>query len=52
MMVNFADKSVLGPAADEIRADLHLSATQFGPANSAFFLLFSVAGACESGPCG
>ncbi|WP_199552234.1 MFS transporter [Streptomyces sp. N35] len=43
MMVNFADKSVLGLAADEIRADLELSATQFGLANSAFFLLFSVA---------
>ncbi|MEU4040557.1 MFS transporter [Streptomyces antibioticus] len=43
MMINFADKSVLGLAADEIRADLHLSATQFGLANSAFFLLFSVA---------
>lgn len=43
MMVNFADKSVLGLAADEIRADLRLSATQFGLANSAFFLLFSVA---------
>ncbi|WP_353946069.1 MFS transporter [Streptomyces sp. HUAS MG91] len=43
MMVNFADKSVLGLAADEIRADLHLSATSFGLANSAFFLLFSVA---------
>ncbi|MDI3418146.1 MFS transporter [Streptomyces luteolus] len=43
MMINFADKSVLGLAADEIRADLHLSATEFGLANSAFFLLFSVA---------
>lgn len=43
MMVNFADKSVLGLAADEIRADLQLSATQFGLASSAFFLLFSVA---------
>ncbi|MFE9859768.1 MFS transporter [Streptomyces sp. NPDC005780] len=42
MMVNFADKSVLGLAADEIRADLNLSATQFGLANSAFFLLFSL----------
>ncbi|MFB4420001.1 MFS transporter [Streptomyces sp. QL37] len=41
MMVNFADKSVLGLAADEIRGDLHLSATEFGLANSAFFLLFS-----------
>lgn len=45
MMVNFADKSVLGLAADPIRRDLGLSATAFGPANSAFFLLFSVAGA-------
>ncbi|MEU7033105.1 MFS transporter [Streptomyces sp. NPDC046237] len=43
MMINFADKSVLGLAADEIRADLDLSATEFGLANSAFFLLFSVA---------
>ncbi|MYR44790.1 MFS transporter [Streptomyces sp. SID5910] len=43
MMVNFADKSVLGLAADEIRADLQLSATRFGLANSAFFLLFSLA---------
>ncbi|MEU7011058.1 MFS transporter [Streptomyces sp. NPDC046332] len=43
MMINFADKSVLGLAADEIRADLGLSATEFGLANSAFFLLFSVA---------
>lgn len=45
MMVNFADKSVLGLAADEIRADLQLSATEFGLANSAFFLLFSVSAA-------
>lgn len=43
MMVNFADKSVLGLAADDIRRDLHLSATDFGLANSAFFLLFSIA---------
>ncbi|WP_370080039.1 MFS transporter [Streptacidiphilus sp. MAP12-16] len=43
MMVNFADKSVFGLAADEIRADMGLSATAFGLANSAFFLLFSVA---------
>ncbi|SEM63361.1 MFS transporter [Streptacidiphilus jiangxiensis] len=45
MMVNFADKSVLGLAADPIRKDLRLTATQFGLANSAFFLLFSVAAA-------
>ncbi|MGW9448703.1 MFS transporter [Streptomyces sp. NPDC055632] len=43
MMINFADKAVFGLAADEIRADLSLSATDFGLANSAFFLLFSVA---------
>ncbi|MBO2458374.1 MFS transporter [Actinomadura sp. LCR2-06] len=42
MMVNFADKAVFGLAADEIRADLGLSATRFGLANSAFFLLFSL----------
>ncbi|MCF3134183.1 MFS transporter [Streptomyces olivochromogenes] len=45
MMVNFADKSVLGLAADPIRHDLGLSATGFGVANSAFFLLFSLCGA-------
>jgi MFS family permease len=45
MMVNFGDKSVLGLAANPIRGTLHLSATQFGLANSAFFLLFSLAGA-------
>jgi len=45
MMINFADKAVLGLAADPIRADLHLSATSYGLANSAFFLFFSLAGA-------
>ncbi|MEV6053945.1 MFS transporter [Streptomyces sp. NPDC052107] len=45
MMVNFADKSVLGLAADPIRNDLGLSATGFGLTNSAFFLLFSLCGA-------
>ncbi|MFI7413835.1 MFS transporter [Streptomyces sp. NPDC049627] len=45
MMINFADKSVMGLAADSIRRDLGLSATSFGLANSAFFLLFSVCGA-------
>ncbi|MEU2494093.1 MFS transporter [Streptomyces sp. NPDC007883] len=44
-MINFADKSVLGLAADQIREDLGLSAAAFGLANSAFFLLFSVCGA-------
>ncbi|MFD4691071.1 MFS transporter [Streptomyces sp. NPDC058463] len=45
MMINFADKSVLGLAADEIREDLGLSASAFGLASSAFFLLFSISGA-------
>jgi predicted MFS family arabinose efflux permease len=45
MMINFADKALLGLAADPIRADLHLSATAFGLANSAFFLCFSLSGA-------
>lgn len=45
MMINFADKSILGLAAEPIRDDLGLSATQFGIANSAFFLLFSIFGA-------
>ncbi|MEU8467995.1 MFS transporter [Streptomyces sp. NPDC029006] len=44
MMVNFADKAVLGLAADPIRHDLGLSATEFGLANSAFFVLFSLCG--------
>ncbi|MEU0392717.1 MFS transporter [Streptomyces sp. NPDC006208] len=45
MMINFADKSVLGLAADQIREDLGLSASAFGLASSAFFLLFSICGA-------
>ncbi|MGW2558625.1 MFS transporter [Streptomyces sp. NPDC001514] len=45
MMINFADKSVLGLAADPIRKDLGLSASAFGLASSAFFLLFSLSGA-------
>ncbi|MFE7947236.1 MFS transporter [Streptomyces sp. NPDC057426] len=45
MMINFADKSVLGLAAEEIRQDLGLSASTFGLASSAFFLLFSISGA-------
>ncbi|WP_328397665.1 MFS transporter [Streptomyces sp. NBC_00390] len=45
MMINFADKSVLGLAAEQIREDLGLSASAFGLASSAFFLLFSICGA-------
>lgn len=45
MMINFADKSVLGLGAEQIRKDLGLSASAFGLASSAFFLLFSLSGA-------
>ncbi|MEV0255529.1 MFS transporter [Streptomyces sp. NPDC050732] len=43
MVVNFADKAVLGLAGPEIRADFDLTRQEFGTAQSAFFALFSVA---------
>ncbi|MFK4070960.1 MFS transporter [Streptomyces sp. NPDC029674] len=43
MVVNFADKAVLGLAGPEIRADFGLTRQEFGTAQSAFFALFSVA---------
>ena len=42
MLVNFADKTVLGLCADPIMRDLHLTRQQFGTASAAFFALFSV----------
>ena len=42
MLVNFADKVVVGLAAVPIMDELGLSPTQFGRLGSAFFLLFSV----------
>lgn len=45
MMINFADKAVIGLAAAPIIRDLHLTHEQFGEIGSAFFLLFSVAAA-------
>ncbi|MBB6174373.1 MFS family permease [Nocardiopsis mwathae] len=42
MIINFADKAVLGLTADAIMAELHLSATQFGTIAGSFYLLFSV----------
>jgi MFS family permease len=42
MMINFADKAVLGLAAGPIMKDLHLTNEQFGEIGSAFFLLFSI----------
>ncbi|MFE2736383.1 MFS transporter [Streptomyces sp. NPDC059349] len=43
MLVNFADKAVLGLAGPEIRADFGITRQEFGTAQSAFFALFSLA---------
>ncbi|MFH8610034.1 MFS transporter [Streptomyces sp. NPDC018029] len=42
MLVNFADKTVLGLAANPIMDDLGLTREEFGTASAAFFALFSV----------
>ncbi|WP_306335067.1 MFS transporter [Streptomyces sp. KL118A] len=42
MLVNFADKTVLGLAANPVMDDLGLTREQFGTASAAFFVLFSV----------
>ncbi|MCH0556916.1 MULTISPECIES: MFS transporter [unclassified Streptomyces] len=42
MLVNFADKAVMGLGAPKIISDLHLTHGQFGMAQSAFFALFSL----------
>jgi MFS family permease len=42
MLINFADKAVIGLSAVPIMRDLHLSNEQFGKVGSAFFFLFSV----------
>lgn len=42
MMINFADKAVLGLAATSIKAEFGLTAQQYGTISSAFFLLFSI----------
>ena len=44
MLVNFADKAVVGLAAVPIMTEMQLSPTEFGLLGSAFFLLFSVSG--------
>jgi MFS transporter, ACS family, D-galactonate transporter len=41
MLINFADKAVIGIAAVPIMQDLQLSPRQFGLVGSSFFLLFS-----------
>ncbi|MFI5750091.1 MFS transporter [Streptomyces sp. NPDC051644] len=43
MLVNFADKTVMGLAADPIRDELGLTRGEFGTAQSSFFALFSLA---------
>ncbi|WDM14625.1 MFS transporter [Streptomyces lavenduligriseus] len=42
MLVNFADKSVLGLAGPEIMREFGISRQEFGTAQAAFFALFSV----------
>lgn len=42
MLINFADKAVLGLAAVPIMREFHLSHSQFGSLGSVFFLLFSL----------
>lgn len=42
MMINFADKAVLGLAAGPVMAEFGLSNTEFGLLSSAFYLLFSL----------
>jgi MFS transporter, ACS family, D-galactonate transporter len=44
MLINFADKAVVGLASVPIMQDLQLSHTQFGILGSAFFLLFFASG--------
>ena len=44
MLINFADKAVIGLSAVPIMRELHLTNTQFGTLGSAFFLLFSLSG--------
>jgi MFS transporter, ACS family, hexuronate transporter len=44
MMINYADKAVLGLVALPMMRDMHLSATQFGLLGSAFYALYSLSG--------
>ncbi|MFK8849517.1 MFS transporter [Streptomyces sp. Ac-502] len=43
MLVNFADKMVMGLVANPVMTELHLTREQFGSASAAFFALFSLA---------
>jgi ACS family D-galactonate transporter-like MFS transporter len=44
MLINFADKAVIGLAAAPIMKDLELTPSQFGLVGSSFFFLYSVSG--------
>src|ERR1700679_3815709 len=44
MLINYADKAVVGLSSVPIMQELGLSHAQFGMLGSAFFLLFSVSG--------
>jgi MFS transporter, ACS family, D-galactonate transporter len=44
MLINFADKAVVGLSSTAIINELHLTHAQFGALGSAFFLLFSLSG--------
>src|SRR3984957_7476355 len=44
MVINFADKAVVGLSSGQIMRELRLTHTQFGMLGSAFFLLFSLSG--------
>ncbi|CAE6881373.1 MFS transporter [Paraburkholderia domus] len=44
MLINFADKAVIGLAAVPIMRDLALTPQQFGMVGSSFFVLFSISG--------
>lgn len=44
MLINFADKAVLGLVAIPLMRDMQLTHAQFGLVGSAFFLLFSLSG--------
>ena len=44
MAINFADKSIIGYAADSIMKEFDLTYTQWGLIGSSFFWLFSISG--------
>ena len=48
MLINFADKVVVGLAAQPIMSDLHLSPEAFGLVGSSFFFLFAISAIAAS----